>query len=107
MNEASSLPCIPHIPPYLVLALELVLGEGEPPQLPGELECGEDGVLGGEGDERRGGQRAVRVDARPGVAQAVRRPGGHALVATASGRMDIIRKKRFENAIGQSRYGRA
>ena len=61
-----------------------MLYEGEPPELPAELEGGEDGVLAGEGDERGRGQRAVRVDARPGVPQAVLVPGDGALFTAAS-----------------------
>ncbi len=78
--------------PHLVLALELVLREGEPPQLPAQLEGGQDGVLGGEGDERGGGQGAVGVDPGPRVAEAVLGPRGHALFTAASGRKESAGK---------------
>ena len=61
-----------------------MLREGEPPQLPGELEGGEDGVLRGQRDERGAGERAVRVDPRARVPQAVLLPGGHAHFTAAS-----------------------
>ena len=60
-----------------------MLDEGEPPEFPAELEGGEDGVLAGEGDERGTGQRPVRVDAGPGVPQAVLAPGHQALLTAA------------------------
>ena len=64
-----------------------MLREGEPPQLPGELEGGEDGVLGRERDERGASQRAVRVDPRARVTEAVLLPGRHALFTAASGKI--------------------
>ena len=63
-----------------------MLYEREPPELPAELEGGEDGVLAGEGDERGGGEGAVRVDPRPRVPQAVLVPGDAALFTAASER---------------------
>ena len=63
-----------------------MLHEGEPPELPAELEGGEDGVLAGEGDQRGRGQRAVRVDPRPRVPEAVLVPRDGALFTAASER---------------------
>ena len=61
-----------------------MLDEGEPPQFPAELEGGEDGVLAGEGNQQGGGQRAVRVDPRPRVPEAVLVPRDGALFTAAS-----------------------
>ena len=47
----------------LVVHLELVLQLAQPPQFHAQLEAGEDGVLAGQRDERRAGQRFVGVDA--------------------------------------------
>lgn len=68
----------------LVLRLELVFERGEAAQLPGELERCQDGVLGGERDERGRSERAVRVNARARVTQRVLAARAHALVAAAA-----------------------
>jgi hypothetical protein len=52
---------------HLIFALELMFHEAEPPQLPGQLEGREDGILGGEGDEGRARQGAIRVYPGAGV----------------------------------------
>ena len=62
-----------------------MLREGEPAQFPGEFEGREDRVLGREGDERRGGQRPVRVDPGSAVAEAVLLLRGDALGTAAPG----------------------
>lgn len=56
---------------YQVLSTELILGVGQVLQFEGELEGGKDGVGGGEGDEGRGGEGPVGVNAGSGVAQRV------------------------------------
>jgi hypothetical protein len=43
--------------------------EAESSQLPGQLEGRQDGILGGERDEGRARQSAVRVDPGAGVSQ--------------------------------------
>lgn len=73
-----------HVGQLLVLRLELVLHRAELLQLPAELEGREEGVLAGEGDERRAGQGLVDVEAGARVAQAVHVRVGHALHAVAT-----------------------
>lgn len=81
-----------------VLSLELVLERGEPPQLPAQLERGEDRVFAGERDERGRGECAVRVDARPRVPQRVLAPRAHALVAPAA---HVVRQRQRGAAVQQ------
>lgn len=52
-----------HMGQLLVLRLELVLHRAELLQLPAELEGREEGILAGEGNERRAGQGLVDVEA--------------------------------------------
>lgn len=68
----------------LVLCLELVLHSAELLELPAELKGGEEGILAGEGDERRAGQGLVDVEAGARVAQAVDVRAGHALHTVAA-----------------------
>lgn len=73
-----------HMGQLLVLRLELVLHRAELLQLPAELEGREEGILAGQGDERRAGQGLVDVETRARVTQAVHVRVGHALHAVAT-----------------------
>ena len=69
---------------HQVFTFELVLVKGELFEFPWKLEGSEDRVLAGQRDEGGGGQRPVRVDPGPGVAEAVLQPRLGAILAPAS-----------------------
>ena len=82
----------------LVLLPELILHLAQLLELPAQAEGGEDGVLAGERDERRRGQRLVDVEAGARVAQAVHLRAGHALHAVAA---DLVRPRHRHLALHQ------
>ena len=62
-----------------------MLHEGEPSELPAELEGGEDGVLAGEGYQGGRGEGSVGVNTTPRVSETVLTPGHRTLLTAASG----------------------
>lgn len=93
-----------HMGQLLVLRLKFVLHRAELLQLPAELEGREEGILAGEGDERRAGQGLVDVEAGARVTQAVHVRVGHALHAVAThgvrlGYGDASLKEQFDDLV--------
>lgn len=81
-----------------VLDSELALHAAQAPQLPRQLEGGQNGIVRAEGDERAGRKRAVGVDPRLRVAQRVRLARRYALIAPAT---SVVRHRQRRTPVQQ------
>ena len=75
-----------------------MLCEGEPPELPAELEGGEDGVLAGEGDEGGRGEGPVGVNTTSGVPETVL---SSRLCAVLTPAPDVVRRWQSGSSVQQ------